>query len=49
MSDEHLMLWAAGYLSDDQLTYEEVMWLEEAAFDAVAQKLATHSAPETLQ
>ncbi len=39
MDEVRLMMWFEGYLQDDELTDEEVAWLEEAVMDAAAFKL----------
>ena len=49
MSQERLEAWFAGTLPSEELTVDEVLWLEHSVFEAVARKLATAQQPQGVQ
>jgi hypothetical protein len=49
MDEVRLMLWMEGKLPDSELTEDEVEWLVEAVFEAVAKKTNAVKAPKMVQ
>lgn len=49
MDEVRLMLWMNGKLPDNELTDDEVEWLQEAVFNAIVKKTKAVKAPKGVQ
>ena len=49
MDEVRFMLWSAGKIEDEDLSTDEISWLQEAVFNALQQKVQPLRAPALAQ